>query len=179
MKKAQYIISLTIISLFISCNINTNTPKCFNTKYIQTEQGVPYFQSDSFVSNPFEFPIDPEVFENYYPDYSDKSVELIKNIHDPSITDKLMSYSKDESTIKFYLASGKIMLSVFDIEDEMLEMAGDIHVGLTKHNFLNIFGIGSLQNDTCDIGNLEGTNKFRFFFAKNELIRIKYFGYID
>jgi hypothetical protein len=170
---------LIITIIIISCRNDNFASTHYHAKLLRIEYNIPYFQSDSFINSPLGFELKPKIFENNYPGYFKKDTEISQNIQDKNIKDTLINFIHKNSIIQFYNASGKFMISAFDTDSPVIAIAGDLHIGDSKNNFTSTFGIKSLTYDTCDIGNMEGTCKFRFIFAKTKLIHIIYIGYMD
>ena len=179
MKNLHFILFVFSLCFLTSCNSKPEVSKLFSSNLLKIENNIPYFQSDSFVANPLGFELSPIVFENHFYNYFDKSFEPVKNIHDTSLIDTIVNYSHANCIVQFYKTHGRTLLSAFDSDDPVLAVAGNVSVGIPKSDFIKIFGLGSLQNDTCEVGNEEGTFRFRFIFVQNKLSKITFSGYTD
>ena len=102
----------------------------------------------------------------------------VKNLHDDSITDTLITYSQNNSKIEVYKAQHFEAVKAAHIETPDFRLNEYLHVGAKKLVLENDLGQG-LSEASIKVGNEEGTTVFTFTLKDARIQSITFEGYVD
>ena len=150
----------------------------FKTQLIESDSSIPYYQCDDYFA--YNIQLSTKNVDSIYPAFFKCSKEPIINIYDSTIIDTICTFSKGDNMIKIYKSyySGDLLM-LFDVADTIFKLNSNIRIGMSKDRFIKKFGLTGLKNDTIEIGNMEHTDAFRFYFKNNLLRRIRNEPYLD
>jgi len=104
---------------------------------------------------------------------------LRKNKHYPSKTDTIYQFTYKNSEVFFYKThNGKEFLLAGKIVNKQIELKNDIHVGISKEDFINRFS-EDLQINSDSLQMVGDGTKYTFVFDKKKLKRIHIDNYFD
>jgi|TARA_B110000208_G_C11505150_1_gene334783 hypothetical protein len=105
-------------------------------------------------------------------------LKISKNDHDSRVMDTIRTMTFDKTEITTYSTDSYYGIWTADIKNAEFPLWEYIGVGMKKYELEKTLAEG-MNNDTIQIGNLEKTSVFEFYFKKGILERIKFEGYID
>jgi hypothetical protein len=92
--------------------------------------------------------------------------------------DTIIELKNNNVFFKFYKVDSLVMIDYFEIKTDEILLYKNIHVGMSKQNFITKFDSINFNN-RLEIGNLERTSVYSFLFKQDTLSMIEYTGYID
>ena len=105
-------------------------------------------------------------------------LKISENDHDSRVMDTIRTLTFDKTEIITYSTDSYYGIWTADIKNAEFPLWEYIRVGMKKYELEKTLAEG-MNNDTIQIGNLEKTSIFEFYFKKGILERIKFEGYID
>ena len=161
------LISICLIFIIWSCSLQ---------KSVVPNQTI---SQDEFLNQPFGFTESIQNFQQLNNPRFKTQKLLRKNKHYPEKTDTIYQFTYKKSQIFFYKTHfGKEFLLAGKVLNKQIKLKNDIHVGLSKEDFIKRFSDNlNIQNDSIQmIG--DGT-KYTFIFNKEKLYRINIDNYFD
>lgn len=152
--------------------------KTYYSKFLLVEKsGIAIYECEDFVSNALNNYSISTLTKNH--SYLKCSKKPIVNIHNSSIIDTIYTFSNSKNNIQIYRSKQKDLIFSFDVTNSDLSLTGNIHTGMAKDQFFQIFQITVPINNKVQITDSNGTIKFIFAFKNNRLNSIKSDLYID
>lgn len=151
----------------------------FKTEIVQSDGPNPYYYCEDFVLNALRFEYTVKSVDSAYKGFFKVTRDSVTNSHDKNQIDTVYTFVKNPNSIEIYRSPDADFLTRFDFTDPCFLLAGNIHTGVEKSFFVEKFHLSSLKQDTIEIGNLEGSYKFKFYFKNDKLERISFNGDLD
>lgn len=162
----RFIQILIVITLFASCK----------------QQNLTYVVYESFVSNPFDFELNPKALQKNFNGYFKLIDEPIENIYVKGNIDTLVKLISSAGQIDYFMFykvyDNRLIFTEAKIKTDQIQFKDGVKVGMSKTLFEKQFRIKTLAN-TYSICNQEGTNQWLFYFSKSVLDSVEYQGYLD
>ena len=134
---------------------------------------------EEFLESPFGFHENIENFSQISNPRFHVQKLLRKNKHYPSKTDTIYQFTYKNSEVFFYKThTGKEFLLAGKIVNKQVELKNDIHVGISKEDFINTFS-DDLQIKSDSLQMVGDGTKYTFVFDKKKLKRIHIDNYFD
>lgn len=184
MKKYCYLVLFFIMICLISCDTSSEKNETAVKGEMDTiTSEVTYTFTHALASNPF--PDNIPTMDSLYARYGQNILldkAPVENRHKKGKIDTIYTFQIENSLFEYYTTNGKELLKSMTIIDPGFDLKNNIHVGMTKSEFLGNFkkisdssGIAS----TIEIVSGEGENILRFIFAEDRLKEIDYSPYLD
>jgi hypothetical protein len=139
---------------------------------------TPYYICDEFFVAVYDkFTV--EEIESKYSKLLKKKMNPAQNIHDPNVTDTIISFSSRGNAIKFYRAEHADLIFHIELTDPRIILFENLRPGMSKADFQNKFSLRNETPNTIHIGTKAVTSYFIFHFRSDKLVKIDSDLYID
>jgi hypothetical protein len=141
-----------------------------------------YYAETYFAVNGFGFPIHVDSLKRKFGSLVRVTKKPVGNIHDSKTRDTIVSVSGKGIAFNFYKSeSGTGLMNAF-LTSPKAVLINNIHVGMNKKQFLELFPmipVAARKADILRIGNEEYTSFFEFVFTKNIITAIHFYNTAD
>jgi hypothetical protein len=177
--------SLLLIVFLFGCKTTTklmpevNPGRIFNATVSSIGTlALPYYICDEFIGKVYnKFTV--EEIENRYSNLLKKNMNPYQNIHDPGITDTIISFSSNGNSIRFYRAMHADFVFHIELTNPRIFLFENIRPGMSKTEFQNKFSLRNEIPNAIRVGDLEVTSFFTFHFRREKLVKIDSDLYLD
>lgn len=150
----------------------TNAISTRNELYQDSVQTKLLISDDDFVFSVLDYDLNYDSIDSAF---LKKDEFIVKNMHDNTINDTIVMFSRDSDSFKYYKGFDKKILMEAEIQSIDFKIANDeLYIGVEYNAFMNKFNVETFV-DTLIVKDFENSNYFIFLFDSDErLDRIIY-----